>query len=286
MFTWYSFALLSLFLMGTQRFLYKVSAEKRCNTAWTTFSFMGTVAAMSSVLFLLTGEPVLDVSYLLLVGLANGGSFSLATVAHIEALKHLPVSVAYPIIRLNVVIVVFFSILYFRDRLSYLQMTGILIAVTAFALLAKEGDRKEETFKDRRWGFFLVMLSTFSGAAASITSKFAAVHTNMLAYMAISYIASMLFSFGMRNRLQTEKVTGNRKLAMIIGLTMGLLNFGGYFLFLRALSTGPLSLVVPIIGMAFVIPIVLSALIYKETLTPFRIVGIAMTIVSVVLLRL
>ncbi len=42
----------------------------------------------------------------------------------------------------------------------------------------------------------------------------------------------------------------------------------------------------PIIGMAFVIPIALSALIYKETLTSFRIAGIAMTIVSVVLLRL
>ncbi len=286
MFTWYSFALLSLFLMGTQRFLYKVSAEKRCNTAWTTFSFMGTVAAMSSVLFLLTDETVPNVCYLLVVALANGGSFSLATVTHIEALKHVPVSVAYPIIRLNVVIVVIFSILYFRDRLSYLQMIGILIAVTSFALLAKEGDRKEVTLKDNRWGFFLVMISTFSGATASITSKFAAVHTNMLAFMAVSYIASMLFSLVMRNRLQTEKVTGNRKMAMIIGLTMGLLNFGGYYLFLKALSTGPLSLVIPVIGMAFVIPIVLSALIYKETLTAFRIAAIAMTVVSVVLLRL
>ncbi len=165
-------------------------------------------------------------------------------------------------------------------------MTGILIAITAFALLARERERKAVSFKDRPWGFFLVLISTFSGAAASITSKFAAVHTNMLAYMAVSYIASMLFSFGMRNRLQTEEVTGNRKMAMIIGLTMGLLNFGGYFLFLRALSTGPLSLVVPIAGMAFVIPIVLSALIYKERLTSFRIAAIAMTIVSVVLLRL
>jgi multidrug transporter EmrE-like cation transporter len=89
------------------------------------------------------GETVLDVCYLLVVAFANGGSFSLATVAHIEALKRVPVSAAYPVIRLNVVVVVFFSILYFRDRLSYPQIAGILLAVTAFALLAREVERKE-----------------------------------------------------------------------------------------------------------------------------------------------
>ena len=49
--SWYTFAIIALFLMGVQRFLYKVSAEKRCNTAWTTFSFMATVAILSSILF-------------------------------------------------------------------------------------------------------------------------------------------------------------------------------------------------------------------------------------------
>ena len=98
--------------MGTQRFLYKVSAEKRCNTAWTTFSFMATVAVLSSVLFLVLEETVTNLRFLLFIGLVNSVAFLLATVTHIEALKNIPASVAYPIIRLSAVFVVIFSILF------------------------------------------------------------------------------------------------------------------------------------------------------------------------------
>jgi hypothetical protein len=33
---WYTHAIIALILMGTQSFLYKVSAERNCNTALTT----------------------------------------------------------------------------------------------------------------------------------------------------------------------------------------------------------------------------------------------------------
>jgi len=272
--------------MGTQRFLYKVSAEKRCNTAWTTFFFMGTVAVLSLIFFLGSGEAVSDRRYLLVIGLINSGTFSMATITHMESLKHIPASVAYSIIRLNMVIVVLFSIIHFEDKLSYFQIAGVVTAIAVFIILTGSVERKEVPTGNMKHGLLLVMISTLSGAVSSITSKFAAVHTNMLAYMAVSYIASTVFSFGMRNRLQTEEVTGNRKMAMIIGLVMGLINFGGYFLFLKALSMGPLSLVAPITGMAFVMAIILSALFYKEKLTPLRILGISMTLMSVILMRL
>jgi len=45
---WYVSAIFSLILLGTQRFLYKVSAEKQCNTAWTTCAFMAVSYAIST----------------------------------------------------------------------------------------------------------------------------------------------------------------------------------------------------------------------------------------------
>ena len=101
--------------MGIQRFLYKVSAERNCNTAWTTFSFMATVAILSSILFLVLREPVSNIRYLLLIAFINSSAFFIATMSHIEALKHIPANITYPIIRLNVAVVVIFSILYFKD---------------------------------------------------------------------------------------------------------------------------------------------------------------------------
>jgi uncharacterized membrane protein len=107
-----------------------------------------------------------------------------------------------------------------------------------------------------------------------------------MAFIAISYMASTLFAFGLRNKLQTEEANENPKDALIIGFFMGVINFAGYYSFLKALSTGPLSIIASITGMHFVIAIILSALIYKEKLTASRILGVSLTIVSIILLRL
>lgn len=283
---WYTYAIMALFFMGTQRFLYKVSAERNCNTAWTTFSFMATVALLSSVLFFVLKESITNIQFLLFIAILNSTSFLVATVAHIEALKHVATAVAYPIIRLNAVIVVVFSILYFKDHLSSYQIVGIIFAMGAIVILTRQFDDKKISYRNIRRGYLFVFISLLAGAVASISSKFAAMYTNKIAYIAISYIFATLFSFGLREKFQTEEASENHKDALIIGFVMGLINFAGYYSFLKALSMGPLSIIASITGMHFVIALILSALIYKEKLTPLRILGISLTILSIILLRL
>ena len=55
---WDTLSLIALVLMGTQRFLYKLSAQRGCNSAWTTFTFMGTVTVLSSFVFLFSSAKV------------------------------------------------------------------------------------------------------------------------------------------------------------------------------------------------------------------------------------
>jgi drug/metabolite transporter (DMT)-like permease len=284
--SWYNLSLLALFLMGTQRFLYKVSAERKCNTAWTTFSFMATVTLLATFLFAIFKPPIGNIEALVFVALLNSGSFVVGTVTHIEALKHIPTTIVYPVIRLNAVIVVLFSIIYFEDRLSVFQVVGIILAVTVLLILTSQGEGDEPFYKNRRRGLILVFVSLLSGSVASISSKFAALYTNKIGFMAVSYFLGTLFSFGLRKRLETREVSKNHKEAIMIGFLMGLINFAGYYTFLEALSKGPLSIIVSITGMHFVIAVLLSVLIYKETLTPLRIVGVFLTITSVILLRL
>jgi len=284
--SWYVFAIFALILLGFQRFLYKVSAERKCNTAWTTFSFMATVAILSSTLFLLLGESVSDITFLIIIALVNSGAFLVATITHIEALKHIPTSVAYPIIRLNAVVVVIFSIFYFKDRLSLYQGIGIVLALAVIVILAVGINDNNAPQKNIKRGFIFVLIALFGGAAAAISSKFAASYTNKMAFIAVSYIASTLFSLGLRKKLETEEARKTHKDALIIGVIMGLINLAGYYSFLKALSTGPLSIIASITGMHFVISIILSALIYKEKLTLLRILGIFLTVLSIILLRI
>jgi drug/metabolite transporter (DMT)-like permease len=283
---WYTYAVVSLVLMGTQRFLYKVSAERNCNTAWTTFSFMATVAILSSILFLVLRESVSNIRYLLLVAFINGGAFFIATISHIEALKRVPANITYPIIRLNVAVVVIFSLLYFKDRLTLYQVAGIVLAITVVLILGREMSDAQTSHRNLKRGFFLIFTSLLSGTAAVISSKFAAIHTNRLAFIALSYTMATLFSLGVKRNFQAEAPGKNNTDALIIGILMGLINLGGFYAFLKALSLGPLSVIASITGMHFVIAIVLSALIYKEKLTSSRILGVLFTIFTVILLRL
>ncbi|UCB51237.1 MAG: DMT family transporter [Deltaproteobacteria bacterium] len=284
--SWYTLAIISLFLMGMQRFLYKVSAEKRCNTAWTTFSFMATVAILSSILFLFLEETVTNLPFLCFIALVNSAAFLLATVTHMEALKNIPASVAYPIIRLSAVLVVIFSILFFKDRPSIYQVIGIVLAMVVIVVLTMDFGDDATSYGRRKRGFLCIFVALIAGAAAIISSKFAAMYTNKMAFIAISYLASTFFALGLRKRLQTEEANENPKDALLIGLVMGVINFAGYYSYLKALSTGPLSIITSLTGMHFIIAIILSALIYKEKLTPSRILGISLTVVSIILLKL
>jgi drug/metabolite transporter (DMT)-like permease len=153
-------------------------------------------------------------------------------------------------------------------------------------ILARQADDQKPSHRIIKRGFILVFISLLSGSIASITCKFAAVYTNKIGFMAISYFMGTLFSFGLREKLQTKGANKNHKDALIIGFIMGLINFAGFYSFLKALSLGPLSIIISITGMHFVIAIILSVLIYKENLTPLRILGIFLTILSIIFLRL
>ena len=282
---WYFLSIVALILMGTQRFLYKVSAERNCPTAWTTFSFMATVTLISVVFLLIVGEPVLDHKMLWITALWNSAAFVLGTVTHIEALKHVPSSVAYPLIRLNMVLVIVFGILYFHDPLSLSQAAGMGTAALVVVLLTREGEQAKGAYGDVKKGLLLVFLSLLSGAMASISSKFAALYTNKLGFMALSYCMGALFALGLARRMKTGEEAKHLKTAVGIGILMGCINFAGFYAFLAALALGPLSLVITLTGMHFAVAVLLSAVVYREKITHTRALALVLTMVSVLFLR-
>ncbi len=282
---WYVLSIVVLVLMGVQRFLYKVSAERKCDTAWTTFAFMSTVTVLSVVSFLSLSETVHDARMLLLTAGINSASFVLGTITHIEALKHVPSSVAYPIIRLNMGVVVLFSILFLHDPLSLHQVLGILLAMAVIAILTRDAEKGQNAYGSLRKGLGLVFVSLLSGSVASISSKFAAVYSNKLGFMALSYFLGALFSAALIGKSRKERSGGSRSDALWIGFLMGMINFVGFYTFLEALSVGPLSIIVSITGMHFVIAVLLSVIVYKEKLNRVRILSMTLAIASILFLR-
>ncbi|SDU58645.1 DMT family transporter [Desulfobacula phenolica] len=286
MISWYFFALLALLLMGIQRFFYKVAAEKKYPTEWVTFSFMATVTLLSTGVYFFQQHHELNIIWLMTMSLINSASFLVATVSHIEALKYIPANIAYSIIRLNVVVVAGFSIFYFKEQISLFQGLGLLVAVAAMIVLTTQMREDTTKTKQGRRGAVFILLALLCGATASISSKFAAMHVDKLAFIALSYLMGMIGSLGITRALSYDKAEKKRSAAMGLGVVMGGFNFAGFYAFLYALERGPLSLVAAIVGMHFVIAIVLSAIIYREKIKPAGLVGIFLTVISIILIRI
>jgi drug/metabolite transporter (DMT)-like permease len=282
--SWFWYSLATFFLMGLQGFLYKVAAEKRCDTAQTTFVFMSTVAILSFVLWIYLGEHVGDFSALIILALVNSLSFLAATMTFIEALKHISATTAFSVARLNLVILTIFSFAWFHDKPSLYQVAGIAIALTAMLILTKGMERDGAPYEHSKRGYVLLIISLFASAIAGISSKFAAMYVGKLSFLAIVYTIAALSSLAFTKK-QTPVVLQNRGISIVIGVAMGLLNFAGYYAFLSALSDGSLSLVASITGMHFVVSVFLSILIYQERLTIIRVIGFILTILSIILLR-
>lgn len=283
--SWFSYSLAAFILMGLQGFLYKVAAERRCDTARTTFIFMAAVALLSFILWAYLRESPGSLSVLIMLAVVNSLTFLAATMTCIEALRYISATTVYSFVRLNLVLVTIFSFVWFDDHLSWIQVAGIGIALCAILALTRGMNPQGIWHKPAKIGFIYAGISLLASTVAAISSKFAAISVGKLPFLAIVYSIAALASLPLARR-ETACDPKNRVLTIVIGLAMGVLNFFGYYAFLAALSMGPLPLVASITGMHFVVSVVLSFIIYGEKLTRELVIGFFLTMISIILLKL
>lgn len=284
---WYLLALTALVVLGLQRFLYKVSAEMRCNSAVTTFAFMATVALLSWCAYLPRAAAVTHLGPLLIISLVNSLGFLTGTLATIEALKALPAGTVYPLTRLSTVLSVLFSLAYFGDRLNLRQGCGVLLALAVIVLLARSrgGVVAATSPGHARRGLLLALLAIAGGAASTVSSKFAALQVDTFGFMAVSYTMSTLLVVAVKNRMLPQRAGQRTRPALFIGMAMGVTNFFGFYALLRALASGPLAIIAPLVGMYFIMAVLLSFLIYRERVTRQQLLAIALTVLSILLMK-
>lgn len=282
---WYVYSLSALLLLGGQRFLYKVAAARNCSTFRTTFVFMATVAVLAGAVTLTRRPEITAPGFLVFISLANSLTFASATLCHIQALKYVPAAVAYPLIRMNIVLVVLFAVFFLQESLALQQIIGLLFSLVTVWILGRDRNSDFQAGVRGR-GLLLVFLAMLAGGLSAITSKYAADHTDIWAFIALSYIFSTLFTLALAPRMfANTQDQGPKKLALGIGLIMGLLNLAGFYLFLKALALGPLSIVAVVNGMHFLVPVLLAVIVFKERLDYSRLLGLALALAALWLLR-
>lgn len=98
-----------------------------------------------------------------------------------------------------------------------------------------------------------------------------------------SLIVAIIILFITTKKFSFSEFT-NRQL-LLWSLLIGILNFGGSFAVIKALSTGPISLVYVILGLYTFFTTMFAALLFKEKITRKSIIFIALSFFVVLLIK-
>ncbi len=291
---WMINILFATVLYGGLNFLFKAAAEKGYEADCLVNIVGATVAVLALGTLLITTEhPVrLFTVPVFLYALFNGMFFALGSLAKFGALKRAPAAIVFPLNRLNTVLVMFIGFTFFNEVPRPLQYVGIAAGLGVLLLIAFE---QRADFK--RTGdpvifagiVFAVGSAVFTALSMTAGKLLAESSSDRIAYIAVSYTLVFLFTFSKYSVTQRSikwlPQLLDRKL-LLFGVSIGALNYLGYFLVLRAFGSGPISLSQAIFSSSIIVPILLSCLIYQENLTPLRIGAVGLAILSVIFISL
>lgn len=282
--TWYGYAAMALLCYGLQGFLYKVSAKKKCNTAVTMFFFMTTVTILGAVSFLTFSEKIESPGPLVFLSILNAIFFFITTSSTIEGLKIVPANVFYPVVRSSTGLVVVFSLLYFHDSLSTYQWAGIVLSLLVIFVLMGKGERMRIERKKRVKAVMLLSIAFLATATVTVIVKFASSLSTPMAFITLSYGLNIFISLV---SVRSFNGTGKKQISsasVIIGVSIGIVNFLGFISLLRAFALYRLSIIATLVSLSFIVTIVLSMIIYKEKITVARVIGVVLAVGAAVLL--
>ncbi|MFW5888005.1 MAG: EamA family transporter [Bacteriovoracia bacterium] len=288
--SWFVYAVLATFMYGIQNFLYKVAATKGLSGAQVLNKSALTVSSLSLILILFTQASFVKLEWILLFALLNSGFFAIGVLSKIKSLKFLPSTYAFPITRMNSIVAIALAIIFLNDRPQLYQWIGIIIAIFMAFLIKHDAKDTSENYQTIKTGVLFAITTVFATGCSVFTGKLAATSVPKLNYIFISYLMVFVYTtlinkfFRKEKRLSFKQVYTTK--IIHYGISIGVLNFIGYFLILKAFEVGPLSLTQGVLSTSLLISIALSVIFLKESLNWRKIAIIALALVAVFLIKL
>lgn len=200
------------------------------------------------------------------------------------------ISVAQVANRMSVVVPITIAILYYGDNLTIFKVIGIILAIAAVYLVS----HKESVSKasQKFWWLFPLIIFICSGiidSSINYAQRNLLNETDFDAFL--STIFSTAFIFGaivLLYQLVVKKETFETR-AIPAGIILGVINFGTMYCIIMALNSKILeaSSLFPINNLSILtLSTIISVFVYKEKLSRKNWIGIALSLVAIIILGL
>jgi len=192
--------------------------------------------------------------------------------------------------KMSVVIPIIFSIIYYKENISILKITGIILAILGVLFTVY---KKAEKTKEHKLSEFLIPLLLFVGMGfTDLLFKFSqhkyinenniALFNSSLFY--ISFFSSLIYVIFTKNNNSFFK-----KETILYGILLGAVNYFGVLFFVKALGTEIFdsSVIFGINNIGIVIlSVLLGLVLFKEKLSSINLIGVSISLAAIFMLSL
>ncbi len=228
---------------------------------------------------------------LLLMGLLVGVLFIAGFFVLSWATRLAGMSLAMGVMRVSVVLPFLASWLLWKETPTFYQILGMVLAIMAFFLLSQHPETETSTTRRRNQVFLVLALLFLSGGLVDISMK------AFDEYFALRYdrafFASLAFGMAFLCGAAIVLFRGLRygkwpePQALLLGIPLGLINYGSIEFMLLALKYLPGTLVFPLNSIGQVLgSALLGVVIWKERLNRANRWGLALASMALVLINL
>ncbi len=274
---WFVSTLLTTLFIGLVAFVNKIFAERKYNQYLAVLVLYGILTIISGFYILITSWDILssrDVVWSILFGI----EISLYSLIMLQALKYLPASTYFVNVRLlSSFTLLFIGIVFFKDVISISEWIGFVLGVIAIVLLFEKDEKSSKNYKK---GVLLLLVGVWLLIFGHTVVKVFSSQANIIPIVLfISFLSAFLFSL----IIGYKTIAKNKKdLPGIVGINFiqAVLFFLYFLLLFRIYNMGDLGISYKIQSYSPFIPIILSAIIYKEKISTKKKIALILVAIS------
>lgn len=279
--SWLPLSLLATLLFGISAAFYKLPSKNGYGKIATTFWLMAG-ATLLSVVFFHSHLGSLDPRTLIL-SMLWGISFATMIMLQMYALSKMETNALFPVTTtLSLVLTVGVGLVIFAERLSELQIIGVLLAIVSIYFFAHQRGRVRFSHPILFVGASIALTSSLG----KIVQKIAADGVNIFTFQIYQYTFAAVFVLAVYLIANRGNYKDLFSRAMPWGLLNSTLSFFGGWAILVALTRGPFTLITSIHSTYILVTALIGWLFLDENLNAKKTFLICLAIVAVVLMRM
>lgn len=279
--SWLPFSLLATICFGISTSLLKIPTLKGHSKVASAFWLISFSTLLSIVFFhshLLSPDP-----RTLILAAVWGVSFAMILMLQMYALTKIDSNVLFPIgTTLSLIVTVAIGLFVFAERLSELQIVGVLLAIASiYFFVYQKGKLRFSPLVI----WVIISIVSFS-AFGKIVQKIAADDVDIFAFQMYQYIFGMIFVLAVylvMNKGRYKALFSSK--AIFWGSLNSIFSFFGGWAILTALTMGPFTLITAIHSTYILVTAVIGWIFFKENLNARKVFLICLAIVAIVLMR-